>query len=165
MRYYTWGKPALRFKSAIFANFFRSNFFWKAPFFAIFRQQQSAIFAAFRSAKKSAIFRHFSPTTKRHFPPHFAPRKKVPFFAKNFAKNRLDPTHSPKQDHFSTHFAPRKVQFFAIFASRKKCHFSPHFAPQKKVPFFPKKIAKNRLDPTAVYSIQDLCKHLCVSPT
>jgi hypothetical protein len=25
------------------------------------------------------------------FSPHFAQRKKVPFFAKNFAKNRLDP--------------------------------------------------------------------------
>ena len=43
---------------------------------------------------------------------------------------------SPKLDHFSPHFAPRKVQFLAIF----------RFA--KKVPFFAKKIAKNRLDPT-----------------
>jgi hypothetical protein len=88
----SWGKPVLRFKSAIFANFFRSNFFWKAPF--------SPFFA----------------NNKAPFSPHFAPRIKVPFFA----KNRLDPTHSPKLDHFSPHFAPRKVQFFAIFRFAKK---------------------------------------------
>jgi hypothetical protein len=61
----------------------------------------------------------------------------MPFLAKNFAKSRLDPTHSQKLDHFSPHFAPRKVQFFAIF----------RFA--KKKPFFAKKIAKSRLDPSA----------------
>jgi hypothetical protein len=51
-------------KVPFFANFFRSNFFWKAPFFAIFRQQQSAIFRHF-SREKSAIFRHFSPQRRR----------------------------------------------------------------------------------------------------
>jgi hypothetical protein len=53
----SWGKPVLRFKSAIFAIFFRSNFFWKAPF--------SPFFA----------------NNKAPFSLHFAPRKKVPFFA------------------------------------------------------------------------------------
>jgi len=72
----------------------------------------------------------------------------VPFFAKNFAKNRLDPTHSPKLDHFSPHFAPQKVQFFAVFRFAKKVPFFAAFRSAKKVPFFAKKIAKNRLDPT-----------------
>jgi hypothetical protein len=52
----SWGKPVLRFKSTIFANFFRSNFFWKVPFFAIFRQQQSAIFRRFSLREKKFHF-------------------------------------------------------------------------------------------------------------
>jgi hypothetical protein len=111
-------KPALRFRSAIFAIFFRSNFFWKAPFFAIFRQQQSAIYRRISLREKKCrfsrkisrktgstqltaqnwtIFRRVSHREKYNFSPHFAPRKKVPFFAKKIAKNRLDPSFASPQ--------------------------------------------------------------------
>jgi hypothetical protein len=103
----------------------------KAPFLAIFRQQQSAILAAFRSAKKKCHFSPFFANNKAPFFAAFRSAKKSAIFAKNFAKNRLDPTHSPKLDHFSPHFAPRKEQFFAIFRFAKKVPFSPHFAPRK----------------------------------
>jgi hypothetical protein len=63
------GKLVLRFKSAIFRQFFSLKFLLESAIFRHFRQQQSkifrhfslreqnAIFAAFLSAKKSAIFR------------------------------------------------------------------------------------------------------------
>jgi hypothetical protein len=65
-------------KVPFFANFFRSNFFLKAPFFAIFRHQQCAIFAAFRSATKSAIFREKN--REKQARPNSQP-KTGPFFA------------------------------------------------------------------------------------
>jgi hypothetical protein len=86
------GKACSSFqKCHFFANFFCSNFFWKAPFSAIFRQQQSAIFAAFRSAKK-VQFSPFFANNKVLFFAAFRSAKKSAIFAKNFAKNRLDPT-------------------------------------------------------------------------
>jgi hypothetical protein len=71
----------------------------------------------------------------------------VPFFAKNFAKNRLDPTHSPKLDHSR------------LISHREKYNFSPFFAPRKKVPFVAKKIAKNRLDPTRSPKLDHFSPH------
>jgi hypothetical protein len=71
----------------------------------------------------------------------------VPFFAKNFAKNRLDPTHSPKLDHSR------------LISHREKYNFSTFFAPRKIVPFVAKKIAKNRLDPTRSPKLDHFSPH------
>jgi hypothetical protein len=104
---------------------------------------------------------------KRHFSP-FSPQQKAPFFrrislrefyflffAKKIAKNRLDPTHSPKLDHFSPHFAPRKVKFSPFYASRKSAIFRftknaifAAFCSAKKSAIFAKNFTKSRLDPS-----------------
>jgi len=52
-----WGKPALFVSKVPFSPIFFAQISFGKRHFRHFRQQQSAIFAAFRSAKKSAVFR------------------------------------------------------------------------------------------------------------
>jgi hypothetical protein len=103
--------------------FFAQISFGKRNFPPFFANNKAPFFAAFRSAKKSAIF------------------------AKNFAKNRLNPTHSPKLDHFSPHFAPRKVQFFAIFRFHEKSAIFAAFRSAKKSAIFREKNREKQARP------------------
>ena len=64
------------------------------------------------------------------------------------------------------HFSPicfAQIYFgkrhFCHFSPTTKRRFSPHFAPRKKVPFFAKKILKNRLDLTHSPKLDHFSQH------
>jgi hypothetical protein len=103
-----------------FAIFFRSNFFWKAPFFAIFRQQQSAIF---RSAKKSAIF------------------------LEKFREKQARPNSQPKTGPFFAAFRTAKSIIFRQFRFAKKVPFFAAFRSAKKSAIFREKIREKQARP------------------
>jgi hypothetical protein len=141
----SWVKPALRFKSAIFRQFFSlKSSYGKRHFSPFFRQQQSAIFrrislrekkvpffannkaqffAAFRSAKKSALFREKN--REKQARPNSQP-KTGPFFAAfRTAKSTIF-------RHFS--LREKSAIFRRISLREKKCHFREKFREKQARP-------------------------------
>jgi hypothetical protein len=128
-----WGKPVLRFKSAIFRQFFSLNFFLESAIFRHFRQQQSAIFAAFRSAKKVPFFAIFRQQQSAIFRRFSLSEEKCHFSRKISRKTG------------SIQLTAQNWTIFRRISHREKYNFSPfspHFAPRKKVPFSRKKSRK-----------------------
>jgi hypothetical protein len=115
----TWGEHVLRFKSAIFRQFFSLKFLLESAIFAIVRQQQSAIFRRISLREKSAIFRE------------------------NFREKQARPNSQPKTGHFFAEFRTAKSTIFRRFSLREKSAiFRRTFRSAKKKGHFSRNISR-----------------------
>ena len=122
-------------KVPFIADLFRSNFFWKAPFFAIFANNKAPFFRRISLREKKNFFKIFFSKKSRKI-------GSTQLTAQNWTIFRR--ISQREKNNFSPFFTSRKS---AIFRFAKNAIFAA-FCSAKKSAIFAKNFTKSRLDPS-----------------